>query len=431
MRFKWFICLITVVSLIILAGCSNKTSESTADGKTQIEFWHYFSQQQAKPLEDAVKEFEKANPDVRVKTVFMGNPGQLKQRLDGSFAAGSGGNPTVSLVYESWVDDFLARGYMDPLQKYMDGPDGLPEAEQEDFVRAFREGNMWDGKYITLPFNKSIYMLYMNMDMLKQAGLTTAPATQDDLGKAAVALTARQGSRISTYGWGVMPKGEAFTTLLLARGGNLLDEAGKPVLNSPQALDVMNFLKGLQFPEKHLLVSMDYMSVALGNKLIAMYIYSSASLPYNKQQSEGKFAYAAAPIPGIAGAEPRYLMQGTNIGIFANRPEKERKAAWELIKFLIQPDHAATFLTRSGYMPYRYSLLQQPLMQKHMAENPDYALGANLVLTDKGTQEPKRKEWEGVRSEIDKAVDQLLSRPDSNPQALLDELQKKAEQRLK
>ncbi len=96
----------------------------------------------------------------------------------------------------------------------------------------------------------------------------------------------------------------------------------------------MQYLKSLQFPEKNLYVNTDYMSVPFANQLIGMFIYSSSSLPYNMSGVAGKFDYQAAPIPKVAGAEPRYLMQGTNIAIYANKPEAERKAAWKLIKFL-------------------------------------------------------------------------------------------------
>jgi len=424
---------IAVFAIISFVGCkpSTNSSSSAAAGKTTIEFWHYLSREQGKPLDDLIRKFETANPDINVNAVFQGNPGQLKQKLDGSFASGTNNNPVVSLVYESWADDFHTRGYLDPVQNYIDGPDGFAPEEVDDFVKAFVHGNTWDGKLVTLPFNKSIYLLYLNMDMLSDAGFTTAPATQAEFADAVRKMTKRQGNRITTYGWGLMPKGESFTTLLLARGGELVAADGTPKLNSPTALEVMQYLKNLQYPEKNLYVTMDYMNVPFANRQIGMFIYSTASLPYNKSNVGDKFDYRAAAVPGAAGVESRYLMQGTNIAIYANRPEKERQAAWKLLKFLTTPENGAYFVTRSGYMPYRYSMLEQPEMKKHMAEDEKYALGANLVLTDKGQQEPKVRNWEGIRTEIDTAVDQLLSRPDSNPKALLDALQAKAEEKLK
>ncbi len=433
--------LIPVALSLLMVGCgkdrgrsggSQGETASTAlaqgDGKT-IEFWHYFSEEQSKPLKELLAQFEQENPGVKVRAVFQGNPRDLKQKLDSSFAISPANNPVLATMYESWTDDFLKRGFIDPVQTHLDGPDGMTAEEQQDIVRAFREGNTWDGKLVTLPFNKSIYMLYVNSDKLAAAGFTTAPQTLATFADAVRKTTTREGGRVTTYGFGVQPRSEAFTTLFYAAGGRFLDESGKPTFNSPEALAALSLLRGLQYPEKHLYVNPDYMSNPFGNQLIAMYSYSSASFPYNKKLSAGKFRYDAAPVPSAEGAQGRYLMQGTNLGIFANRPEAERRNAWKLIKFLTTAKNSAFFATRSGYMPIRYSVLQQPEMQKYLAENPDYAVASSLVLSDKGLQEPKLAVWEGLRNDLDSMVDQVLSRG-TDPQAALNEMQSKAEAKL-
>lgn len=424
----WFV----LIASLILAGCgggNNSVSPGVSD-EIQIEFWHYQAGPHAKAIDDLLRRFESDNPGIKVRAIYQGNPNQLKQKLDGSFASGTGNNPAVSLMYENWTDDFIHRGYIEPVEQHFAGPDGLTTEEQQDFVRAFIQGNTWDGKLMTLPFNKSIYLLHMNMDALRNAGLTTAPKTQAEFQDMVRQTTIRANGRTTMYGMGVQPKGEALTTLLLARGGELLDANGRPRLNSDKALEVAQYLKNLQYPDKHLYVNSDYMSQPLASRLIACFIYSSSSLPFNETGAEGKFDYVTAPIPGVEGEEARYLMQGTNIGMFANKPDHVKAAAWKLIKYLTRPDNAAYFVTRSGYMPYRYSMLEEPELKHYMASNPNYAMACQLVLADKGVQEPKVRAWEGVRLDIDNMVDQLLSRPDSDPRKLLDDLQRKAEQKL-
>jgi multiple sugar transport system substrate-binding protein len=423
------ICVIGLLSACKKPGAGGGDSDTR--GGVSIEFWHYLGGPQGKAVDDLLRKFEAANPGIKVRGVFQGNPGALKQKLDGSFASGTKNNPTVSLLYENWTDDFLSHGYMDPVEDYFAGEGGLSDADKKDFVQAFIEGNTWDGKLVTLPFNKSIYLLHMNMDMMKAAGYTTAPKTQTELADAIRKTTVKTNGRTSTYGMGLIPKGEAMTTLMLAAGGKFLDENGRPTLNSPQALQALNFLKSLQYPEKNLYVNSDYMSVPFASKLIASFIYSSASLPYNQKGAEGKFQYVAAPVPGVDGATPRYLLQGTNIGMFANKSVKEREAGWKLIRFLTTAESATYFCTRSGYMPYRYSMLEQPDMKEYLAANPAYATGARLIMSDQGLQEPKSRAWEGIRAEMDKVVDKTLARPDSDPKALLDALQAQAAEKLK
>ena len=81
-------------------------------------------------------------------------------------------------------------------------------------------------------------------------------------------------------------------------------------------------------------------------------------------------------------------------------------------------------------MPIRYSILKEPVMQQHLAQNPDYAVAANLVLKDKGRQEPRFAAWEGVRAELDSVVDQVLSKG-ADPKQALEDLQKRVDERLR
>ncbi|MGI8908035.1 MAG: ABC transporter substrate-binding protein [Candidatus Sumerlaeaceae bacterium] len=414
-----------VLTAALLAGCAPQKAGKAVN----LEFWHYLSEEQSKPLKDLIAEYEKANDGVSIKAVFQGNPRELKQKLDSSFAAATANNPVMATMYESWTDDFNNKGYMEPVQNYFDGPDGLSKEEQKDIVKVFRDGNSWNGKMMTMPFNKSVYMLYVNADKLAKAGLTTAPTTQAEFANAVKKLTTRDDGRISTYGFGVQPRSEAFTIFYFARGGRIFDEAGNPKFDSPEAIETMTLLRDLQYPEKHLYVNPDYMSTPFGNQQIAMYSYSSASFPYNKKLSAGKFNYQAAAIPGVEGKDTRYLMQGTNIGIFGNRSEAERRAAWKFLKFLTTAKNSAMFSTRAGYMPIRYSVLKEPVMQEYMAQNADYALASSLVLGDKGIQEPKIAIWEGLRSDIDSVVDNVLSKG-SDPKEELTALQAKAVQKV-
>ena len=59
-----------------LGGCksSNNAADSLKPGQTRIEFWHYMAGPQAKPLDELITKFEKANPDVKVDvTAFQWN----------------------------------------------------------------------------------------------------------------------------------------------------------------------------------------------------------------------------------------------------------------------------------------------------------------------------------------------------------------------
>lgn len=401
----------------------------SAEQKTVIEFWHYFGGDHVKLIKEFIAEFQAKNPDVEVRQVFQGRPNELSQKLQSAFATSPANNPVLATVYENWTSDYVAKGLMDPVENYLNGPDGLSQAEQNDFVKGFREANTWNGKWTTMPFNKSIYLLYANMDRLKKAGFTTAPRTWTELREAIVKCTEKDGSRTTTYGIGVQPQSEAFTTLYFAAGGDLIDARGNVAFDNPLGVSVLKFWQELQYPTRHLYVDSNYMDAPFGNNQIAMFIYSSASFPYVNRAVGTKFEWVVAPIPCMEGKEPRYVMQGTNLGIFANKSESERKAAWRFVKFLVQRENCVRWATSTGYMPIRYSMLDDPTMKQYMASNPRYAVAASLVVQNKGKQEPSLAVWEGVRQDMGRMVDDVLNRR-ADPQKVLSETAKRAQERI-
>src|SRR5688500_8788461 len=113
---------------LILFGCDSKSKDpsgaSSSGNAVTVEFWHYFSEEQGKPLKELLTTFHQENPSITVKPVFQGPPFQLKQKLDSSLAVTPSNNPVMSTLYESWTDDFHSRKYLDPLQNYIDGAEG-------------------------------------------------------------------------------------------------------------------------------------------------------------------------------------------------------------------------------------------------------------------------------------------------------------------
>jgi multiple sugar transport system substrate-binding protein len=424
-RFRLIIC-----AVVMVLCAATVPGQPPAGQKVSLDFWHYFGGDHDKTLKELIARFQADNPNIEIRPVYQGRPQELSQKLQGSFAATPANNPVLATVYENWTSDFVSKGLMDAVEDHFGGPDGLSAEERDDIIKVFREANSWDGKMVTMPFNKSMYVLYVNADMLSKAGFTTAPATRDEFKAAVAKTTVAEKTRVKTYGLGSAPSSEAFTTHFFAAGGEYFDKSGNFLLDSPEAVAALTLLRDLQYPNKQIYVSTDYMNVPFGNQQIAMYIYSSASFPYNERAVAGKFKWGVAPIPGQPGKEPGYLMQGTNVGIFKNKPEEQRAAAWRFLKFLTGTKSSVLWETRTGYMPIRYSVLKDPEMKAYMEKNPNYATAAALVLADKGKQEPKIAAWEAIRLDMEAMVDRVLSKG-ADPKTELTATKAKALERLK
>ena len=192
---------------ILLTGCNNqKAAENSAanDGKIKIDLWHYFTNAQDTALKELCQRFESAHPNIKVTPIYQGNPMQLSQKLSSSLAASPANNPVVATVYENWTSDYVAKNYLAPVEDFFDSPNGLSKQEQDDFVKVYRDANTYNGKWTTMPFNKSVYMLFYNAEMFEAAGYKEAPKTMEEFVDCIKKCTIREGGR--TVGAGVVTK---------------------------------------------------------------------------------------------------------------------------------------------------------------------------------------------------------------------------------
>ncbi len=417
-RFYSFIAAIAcvVAAGLMLTACDNNSGKSKdaggepSDGKIRLQLWHYFTAAQEESLRNLCKKFEEQNPNVSVTPIYQGNPMQLSQKLSGSLAATPANNPVVSTVYENWTSDYVEKGYLKPVSDFFETTNGLTKEEQADFIEVYRTANTFDGKWYTMPFNKSIYLLFYNTEMFEAAGYKEAPKTLEDFVDCIKKCTIREGTRTKVYGFGAMVGGEVFTTFYFASGGKFLTPDNKVAFNTPVAEKILQTIRDLQYPHKYIYADSSYMTTPLTNKQIACYIYSSAGLPFLNKQIAGRFRWSVAPVPGLAGTEGKQLMQGTNLGIFNNKSPEETDAAWDLVKFLTTRESAVYWATNTGYMPIRYSMLEDPEMKTYMEQNPPYKIGAEQVLANKGMIEPTIAVWEGIRINITDMVDMILNK---------------------
>jgi multiple sugar transport system substrate-binding protein len=397
-----------------LVGCAKKE-------KAAISFWHSMADEQAAAINEIAHEFETLNPGISVQPIYQGSYDQLHQKLIAAITSRT--TPALAQMYESWTSQFLSRNLLAPVQEFFQGPDGLSQEEIEDIVKAFRENNSWDGRMVTMPFNKSAYVLYVNADMLERAGLDHPPQTWDELREAAKKMTVRKDDRTEVYGFAIRPFIESLTTLYYMNGGRYLAADRKTLLlDSPEAHETLQFLVDLVQKDKVAYIESDYLSNAFGSERIAMYIGSTASFPYNDEAVGDKFHWEAAALPRVPGKEPRVLFQGTNVGIFRQPSEDETRAAWKFVKFLTNTQNATKWAIATGYLPTRYSVLNMPDMKAYLEKNPNYRVAVSQL--DNGVFEPREVYWESMRLVITDQVEAALNGRKSVDEAMKEAVEK-------
>ncbi len=397
----------TLVILIVLAFVTSCTKDSSVDEDViTVNFWHSMAGSHGGLIGEFAREFEQLHPGTRINVVYQGNYNQLHQKLIAAIT--SGDVPTVSQMYESWTVRFLRRDLLNPVEDYFSHPEyGITGAEIQDIASVFREDNTYKGTIVTLPFNKSAYVLFVNMDLLEGAGYTEPPKTWEEMRK--IANDATQKDRETTiYGFAVRPFIESFSTLLYIAGLRFISDDGELVFDQQPAQKALQFLVDLVYEDKVAYIESDYLSTPFGAGRIAMFIGSTAGMPYIEKAVMDSFDWVVAPIPHPEEVDDgRVLFQGTNLGIFYDNAPEEKLMAWRFLRFMTDTNHAARWSIESGYLPIRYSCLNTREMKTFLKNNPNYRVITDQL--DRGIFEPRQPYWELIRTAITDQVEAVLN----------------------
>ena len=377
-----------------------------AFSQVTIDCWHAMSKRHAPALETLVQKFMDENPGIKVNLVYQGGYGSLSQKLIGAVAAGE--PPTIAQQYENWTTQWLDA--LVPLEDHL-SPDVLA-----DIHPRFLEMNKFDGKLLTVPFNKSIIVLYYRPDLVPEP-----PTTWEEFLNLACALTVDKDGDgvIDQYGTGLRPPNpEIFLTFLAQNEGSILsDDWSKVTINDERGLETMEFMAQLA---KCALVQGGYLSDPFGQGLIAMFVDTSAGYPYNLAAAQqGGFEMRVAKVPCHKNCAS--MVQGTNLGVFAmNQTPEQIDAAVKLIEFLLRPENTVYWAEETGYLPVTISGLGSEEWKAFTEAHPERAVMTEQFLEGGFGQLHHPAYWD-IRSVIITYYEQVL-RGEADPKTALDNL---------
>lgn len=221
---------------------------SGADLSGTVTFWHAYSADspEVSTLENTViPGFEKLHPNVTVKDVAVPYD-DLHQKL--VTAAAGDVLPDLVRADIAWVPELANLGVLDPLDT--DLPDFQQLADQT--YPGSLATNKWGSHYYGLPLDTNTRVLLYNADALAKAGITTPPASIDELVADAPALKA-QGiyafADNGAGGWNILP-------WIWSEGGDITDAnytTATGYLNSPATVKAVqtwvDLYKAGEFPK--------------------------------------------------------------------------------------------------------------------------------------------------------------------------------------
>lgn len=390
---------------LLLLAALLAASAVAAPAPVTIRFWHAMRGVKGGVVRDLVARFNRENPDLHVEEKFIGSTNQrygndyhaLYQAVLENLAEKT--PPDVTQVYENWTTQLLDVGAIVPVQGFLGGP--YPLKDVDDFVPVFREANTFNGQLCTLPFNKSIYVLYYN-----QALLPHPPRTLAELKS-----MARDVSRRHPGVWGLVfePGVDIFGDLLYADGGTFFDPTGRAAFAQPAGVNALATLLDMTRQDRSAVASLDAEKLFTSGRA-AMYVWSTTAQVEMRRDAHFPMGVAMLPM----GTTRAYQFAGTNLAILA-RPDHQM-AAWRLVRFLTSRDVTLQFAMRTGYLPVRLSAIRSQAWQDFVRQNPGFRVGVQALPYAR--IQPRVAAWESVRGILDDAVFASLSGK-ADPQDML------------
>lgn len=358
MKNKLFI-LLTLLGLLLLAACapsgsqtagSDGTGNSGGGEKVTIDWWDYSdSEHQIKAINEMIAEYENKNPNVDIKRTFVPFADLKKKLLMGQAA---GELPDIVMIDNPDHQSFAAAGIFADLteeikkwgqaDKYFEGP---------------WSSTVYKGKNYGVPISSNNLALFYNKDLLEEAGIKP-PETWEGLKTAAKKLTTND-----VYGLSFSAvKSEEGTFQFLPfvwQSGADLDN-----FDSEDSIEAINlwksfYDKGYVSPEVLTMEQGDVqLQFAAGNA--AMMINGTWQVPALENDPPG-FDWGVTTLP--AQEKGGTILGGENWAITSTSEHID--IAWDIIKYVNEPERLKEFVKISGDLPSRKDLIQDPYWQKH------------------------------------------------------------------
>ncbi|HEV8503190.1 MAG TPA: sn-glycerol-3-phosphate ABC transporter substrate-binding protein UgpB [Casimicrobiaceae bacterium] len=344
--------LVQVAAALALAGAA-----TAANAVTEITWWHSMTGALNTKVDQIAEKFNASQSEYKVVPVFKG---QYDESMAAAIAAYRAGNPPqIVQVFEVGTATMMAaKGAVKPVYQLMH--EAGEKFDPKGFLGAVY-GYYADthGNLISMPFNSSTQVLYINDDAFKKAGLDPAnpPKTWPEMAQAMEKLKASGASCPFTTGWQAWVQLESFSAWHNVSYGTKENGFGgldtRLDFNGP--VQVKHIQNMSDWQKKGLFVykgRKDEPLASFNSGECAMITTSSGS--YANIKANAKFAWRVATLPyypDVKGAPQNTIIGGATLWVLNQKDPKYYKGIAKFFTFLSSPEVQEDWHESTGYVP--------------------------------------------------------------------------------
>jgi multiple sugar transport system substrate-binding protein len=312
-----------------------------------------------------LQRFMQLNPGIRVELQRTPDDASQRHQLYVQWLNARVGNPSILQLDVVWTPEFAAAGWVLPLDKYAPA--------RAEFFPATITANTWAGKLYALPWFADVGLLYRRTDLVPNE-----PKNLEEMVKnAQTAMARRGGPRYGIVWQGARYEGliTGFVEYLGAFGGRIIDEKGEVVVNRPEAVRALEFMRDELY--KTQVAPLDVLTwheeearFAFQNGNAAFmrnWPYPVAAMSDTAQSKvAGKFAVSPMPASGAApNGHSTAALGGAQLAINAYTDHPD--AAYKLIAYLTAPEQMLERAQAVGQYPTRPALYDDARLRRAVA----------------------------------------------------------------
>ncbi|MCU0484650.1 MAG: extracellular solute-binding protein [Anaerolineales bacterium] len=380
-----------------------------------IKFWHNHTKERETALLEIIDEFNKTNEyGITVTAEYQGSYNDIFNKMLGFLNTAD--VPDLVVAYQNQAATYqVGEGLVD-INTYVNSYKwGLTDADKKDFFKGFYNQDIFPNfgnARLGFPPNRSMEVLYYNMDWLKELGYDAPPTTPEQFKEMACKAVEQPFSKATSegsMGYQLSIDASRFASWTFAFGGDVFDyKAGAYTYNSDASVAAMTFLQDLFKSGCAAIVTENYGDQTdFGAGKLLFSVGSSSGLPFYKSAAEAgaMFEWSVAPIPYTTEA-PAMNVYGASVSMPKTTPERQL-ATWLFLKYYTSPEVQAKWAMVSNYFPVRASVAEE--LTDYFAANPTYKTAFDLLQYSKF--EPPTPGYDFVRNEVNTTMAGLMADP--------------------
>ncbi len=377
--------ILLIWGVLLLAGCQHTVAgKAESTRPVEITYWHRMTGSWAKSQQKLVNEFNRSQHTYHVVTKSWGSYSKLNKKI--KQASKQGTLPVLAQTPYTNIADYVAADLLQPLDQMLyQGKQALSHEQLIDINPSFLATGQYNSKQYAMPFSISTRILYYNQALLDAYQLQV-PTTWDELlvtaakakalGLTPITMDHSPDLELESMAFGINQQPvdaqlhvniNTAPNQVLAQMITKSEQSGLIKMAPRDHSFTYDFVKGRTV-------------FGFGSSSAIPELQQAASQPQAKNQATSHLVWGTTILPEYGGSSTNVLA-GNDLVMFKQASKKQKRGAWQFMRFLLQKKQVTAWSMASGYVPVTGSAIHSKRYQAWLKEAPQYNAAIRSIKT--------------------------------------------------